>query len=126
MNFMLNPISSTNRCMVVGISSDNLSRIEMSVLARWTILPRLMGVPGVANVSIWGYRDRQLQVRVDPKQLEDKNITLKQIVSTAGNALWVSPLSYLNASTPGTGGFFDTPNQRLSILNCTPHLSGHL
>ena len=117
---MLNPISSTNRCMVVGLSSDKLSRIEMSVLARWTILPRLMGVPGVANVSIWGYRDRQLQVRVDPRQLQEKDVTLKQIVSTAGNALWVSPLSFLNASTPGTGGFFDTPNQRLGIRHILP------
>jgi Cu/Ag efflux pump CusA len=117
---MLNPISSTNRCMLVGLTSDKLSRIEMSVLARWTILPRLMGVPGVANVSIWGYRDRQLQVQVDPNQLQEKGVTLKQVISTTGNALWVSPLSFLNASTPGTGGFFDTPNQRLGIRHILP------
>ena len=117
---MLNPISSTNRCLLVGLTSEKLSRIEMSVLARWTILPRLMGVPGVANVSIWGYRDRQLQVQVDPNQLQEKGVTLKQIISTTGNALWVSPLSFLNASTPGTGGFFDTPNQRLGIRHILP------
>ena len=52
--------------MMVGLSSKDVSLIDMSVLARWTIRPRLMGVPGVANVSIWGQRERQLQVQVDP------------------------------------------------------------
>ena len=42
---MLQPLSSTNRVMIVGLSSNDLTPIEMSVLARWTIRPRLMGVP---------------------------------------------------------------------------------
>ena len=63
---MLQPLSSTSRVMMVGLSSDELSLIDMSLLARWKIRPRLMGVPGVANVSVWGQRDRQLQVLVDP------------------------------------------------------------
>ena len=117
---MLNPVSSTSRCMMIGLTSEELSNIEISVLARWTMLPRLMGVPGVANVSIWGYRDRQLQVQVDPKRLQENGVSLNQIISTTGNALWVSPLSFLNASTPGTGGFFDTPNQRLGIRHILP------
>ena len=63
---MLQPLSSLNRFMIVGLSSTEKSLIEMSVLARWTVQPRLMGVPGVANVSIFGQRERQLQVLVDP------------------------------------------------------------
>ena len=117
---MLNPLSSANRCMKIGLSSDELSLIDMSVLARWTIVPRLMGVPGVANVSIWGQRKRQLQVQVDPQRLRDEGITLLQIIKTAGNALWVSPLSFLEASTPGTGGWIDTPNQRLGVRHLLP------
>src|SRR5947209_3813897 len=62
---MLQPLSSNNRLMMIGLSSNELSLIDMSVLARWTIRPRLLGVPGVANVSIWGQRERQLQVQVD-------------------------------------------------------------
>ena len=58
--------------MMIGLSSNELSPIEQSVLARWTIRPRLMGVPGVANVAIWGQRDRQLQVQVDPQRLRDQ------------------------------------------------------
>lgn len=117
---ILQPVSSSNRCMKVGLSSDSLSLIQMSVLARWTIKPRLMGVQGVANVSIWGQRERQLQVQVDPQKLHDNNVTLNQIVSTTGNALWVSPLTFLDASVPGTGGFIDTPNQRLTIQHMFP------
>jgi Cu/Ag efflux pump CusA len=45
---------------------------------------------------------------------------LQQVVSTAGNSLWVSPLSFVEASTPGTGGFIDTPNQRLGIQHILP------
>jgi Cu/Ag efflux pump CusA len=117
---MLQPVSSTSRVMVVGLSSKDVSLIDMSVLARWRIKPRLMGVPGVANVSIWGQRERQLQVLVDPEQLAKSNVSLTQVVTTTGNALWVSPLTFVEASTPGTGGFIDTPNQRLSIQHVLP------
>ena len=47
----------------------------MSVLARWTIVPRLLGVPGVANVSIWGERARQLQYQVDPAKLAAAHVS---------------------------------------------------
>ena len=103
--------------LVIGLSSDKLSPIERSVIARWTVRPRLMGVPGVANVAIWGQRDQQLQIQVDPEELRDRNVMLSQVISTAGNAQVVSPLSFLEGSTPGTGGFIETPQQRLQVRN---------
>jgi Cu/Ag efflux pump CusA len=72
-------------------------------------------VPGVSNVSIWGLRDQQLQVQVDPAQLQAQGVTLNQVVETTGNAQLVSPLTFLEASTPGTGGFIESPNQRLQV-----------
>jgi Cu/Ag efflux pump CusA len=117
---LLQPISSNARLMNIGLSSTTVSEIDLSVMARWTIVPRLLGVPGVANVAIWGQRDRQLQVIVDPKTMRDQGVTLAQIVKTAGEAVWASPLTYLNSSTPGTGGFIDTPNQRLNIRHQAP------
>jgi Cu/Ag efflux pump CusA len=117
---LLQPISSNARLMNIGLGSTTVSEIDLSVLARWTIVPRLLGVPGVANVAIWGQRDRQLQVIVDPKTMRDQGVTLAQIVKTAGEAVWASPLTYLNSSTPGTGGFIDTPNQRLNIRHQAP------
>ncbi len=117
---MLQPLSSTSRVMIIGLSSKDLSPIEMGVLARWNIKPRLMGVPGVANVAVWGQRERQLQVQVDPEQLQAKGVTLQQVIETSGEALWVSPLSYLESSSPGTAGWIDTPNQRLGIRHLLP------
>jgi len=117
---ILPPLSATSRVMMIGLSSKQVSAIEMSVLARWNIRPALLSVPGVANVAIWGMRDRQLQVLVDPEKLRAHHVTLDQIVSTTGNALWVSPLSFLNASTPGSGGWIDTPQQRLEVRHVLP------
>jgi CzcA family heavy metal efflux pump len=117
---MLQPQSSTSRAMMIGLSSDRLSAIELSVLARWTIRPRLLGVPGVANVTIWGQRERQLQVQVDPERLRSKGVSIQQVIETTGNALWASPLTFLEANTPGTGGFIDTANQRLGIQHLQP------
>ena len=117
---MLQPLSSTNRVMLIGLSSKTESLIQMSVQARWTIRPRLMGVPGVANVAIWGQRERQLQVQVDPEKLRDNKVTLSQIIKTTGNSLWYSPLQFLESNVPGTGGFVETPNQRLGVRHLLP------
>ncbi|MGH8580960.1 MAG: efflux RND transporter permease subunit [Gammaproteobacteria bacterium] len=117
---MLQPLSATSRAMMVGLSAKELPLIDMAVLARWNIKPRLMGVPGVANVAIWGQRERQLHVQVDPQQLHAKGVTLDQVIKTTGESLWVSPLSYLQSSKPGTAGWIDTPNQRISIRHLLP------
>lgn len=114
---MIQPLSSTSRVAMVKLTSEELSPIEVSVLARWVIVPRLLGVEGVANVAIWGFRDRQLQVMVEPERLRTAGVTLNQVIRTAGNALEVSPLSFLEASSPGTGGWIDTVNQRLNIFH---------
>ncbi|HEV2774254.1 MAG TPA: efflux RND transporter permease subunit, partial [Solirubrobacteraceae bacterium] len=114
---MLQPLSSSSRVMMIGLSSESLTPIQKSVLARWTLRPRLMGVDGVANVAVWGMRDQQIQVQVDPERLRDKGVTLQQVIRTAGNAQIASPVSYLEASVPGTGGFIETPQQRLQVRN---------
>ena len=117
---ILQPLSATNRVMMVGLNSKEVSPIAVSVLARWNIRPALMGVDGVANVSIWGQRRRQLQVQVDPERLRSEGVTLDQIIQTTGDSLWVSPLTFLNASTAGSGGWIDTPQQRLTVRHILP------
>jgi Cu/Ag efflux pump CusA len=117
---MLQPLSSTSRVMMVRLSSRSKSLIDLGVLARWTIRPRLMAVPGVANVSIWGQREQQLQVQVDPARLQASGVSLEQVIRTTGNSLWASPLTFLEASTPGAGGFFDTVTQRIGVEHTQP------
>ncbi len=117
---MVQPTSSTSRVAMISMHSESVSLMQMSVQARWQIRPRLMSIPGVANVSVWGLRDRQLQVQVDPTRLQSRKVTLTQLIESTGNALWVSPLSFVEASTPGTGGFVETPNQRLGVQHIQP------
>ena len=101
---MLQPKSSASRVMMIGLSSKTLTPIELGVLARWTSRPNLLGVGGVANVAIFGQRERQLQVQVDPARLAEKGVGLDTVIESTGNALWVSPLTYIEASTPGAAG----------------------
>jgi Cu/Ag efflux pump CusA len=120
---MIQPVASTSRVAMISLSTSDatkLSLVDLSVLARWKIRARLMGVPGVSNVAIYGQRDRQLQVQVDPDKMKSHHVALTDVVTTAGNALWVSPLTFVQASTPGTGGFIESPNQRLPIQHILP------
>jgi CzcA family heavy metal efflux pump len=117
---MLQPLSTTSRVMMIRLSSEQISPIDMSILARWTIRPRLLGVPGVANVAIWGQRERQLQVLVDPERLRANNVPLQEIIETTANAQFVSGLTFVEASTPGTGGIIETPSQRIGIRHAVP------
>ena len=117
---ILQPHSATARFMMIGLSSDKIDPTELSLLTRWTIKPRLLGVPGVSNVAIWGQRLRQMHVYVDPERLRSARVTQEDIIATAGDALWVSPLSFLKGSAPGTGGWIDQRNQRLTVQHSMP------
>src|SRR5947199_225630 len=82
------PLSSLSRVLKIGVSpkqgaAKKLSQRDMTTLALWTIRPRLMSVPGVANVSIWGQRDRQLQVLVHPDRLQANGVTLDAVTKAA-------------------------------------------
>ncbi|MDH4132029.1 MAG: efflux RND transporter permease subunit [Gemmatimonadota bacterium] len=106
---ILSPLSSASRVLKIGLSSDSLSQIEMTTLAKWTIRPKLMAVPGVANVAIWGQRDRQLQVLVDPDRLHANGVSLAEVEEATRAATAI-----------GGGGFVDTPNQRFAVVHRTP------
>lgn len=103
---MLTPLSSTSRVMKIGVTSRTLSQMDMTTLVRWTARPRMMAVPGVANVAIWGQRDRQLQVRVNPERLFANNIKLTQVIAAVRDATALLG-----------GGFIDMPNQRMAVSN---------
>ncbi len=119
---LIQPLSSTSRALMIGLTatSPKMTPLELSYLARWVVKPRLSGVPGVANVAIFGQQDRQIQVQVDPAKLAARHVTLQNVIDTAGNAQLVSPLTYLEGSAPGTGGFLDGPNQRIEIRPVLP------
>lgn len=105
---MLSPLSSTSRVMKIGVTSSTLSQMDLSELAKWTIRPNLMAIQGVANVAIWGQRDRQLQVLVNPERLRLHSLSLDAVQKAVTDAVTLSG-----------GGFVDTPNQRLAVRQLT-------
>jgi CzcA family heavy metal efflux pump len=118
--FMIQPLSSTSRVMKIGLSSNRLSLIEMSTIAYWKIRARLLQVPGVANVPIWGERLQQMHVQVDPRKLRENGVSLISVMDTTADALDAGLLKFSDGALIGTGGFVDTPNQRLNIRHVLP------
>ena len=110
---MIQPLSATSRVLKIGISSDEHSLIDQSMIAYWKIRARLLRVPGVANVAIWGQRKEMLHVQVDPERLREQNVTLDQVMTVTSDSLDAGLLKYTDGAVVGTGGFIDTPNQRL-------------
>ena len=120
---MLPPVSTTGRVMEVGLSSETIDLRDMSMIAYWTIRGRLLRVPGVANVAIWGERIKMPQVQVDPARLAKYGVTLDDVMTTTSDAVDSGILRFSSGHVIGRGGFIDTPNQRLQIQHSLPVLS---
>src|SRR5688572_14066901 len=117
---IIQPLSSTSRAMKIGISSDQYDDMDLSMIAYWKIRARLLDVPGVANVPIYGEKIKMPQVQVDLKKMQEHEVTLDEVMEVTSDALDVSLLMFSEGSFIGTGGFIDTPNQRLGIRSVLP------
>src|SRR5918999_1716355 len=120
MPVMLQPLSATSRALKIGLSSTVYDLRDLSMIAYWTIRFRLLSVPGVANVPIWGERIKLLAVEVDPERLRAHNVSLNQVEKATSDALDVGLLPYTRAAKTRTEGFFDTSNQRFTIRHIMP------
>jgi len=113
--FMMQPLSATSRVMKIGMSSDDVSLIDMSAFSYWTIRPRLLSVPGVANVAIWGERLQQFHVQVIPERLAMYGVSMQQVMEATSEALDEGILMFSSGSVIGTGGAIETASQQLGI-----------
>jgi CzcA family heavy metal efflux pump len=120
---MIQPLSATSRVMKIGMTSDKYSLIDMSMTAYWKIRARLLRVPGVANVLIWGERIKMPTVQVDPKLLRKHDVTLEQVMTVTADAIDAGLLRFSDGGFIGTGGFVDTPQQRLNVRHALPILT---
>jgi len=94
--------SSTSVVGVIGLTSEKASLIKLRSIADWTVKPRLLAVPGVAKVAVFGGSVKQLQIQVDPERLIRYNLAIQDVLSAARRSTGV-----LGA------GFVDTDNQRI-------------
>jgi Cu/Ag efflux pump CusA len=94
--------SSTSTVLVIGLTSETRSLMELRTVADWTIRQRLLAVPGVAKVVVFGGDARSIQVQVHPDQLIRYNLGLNDVLTAARRATGVRG-----------AGFIDTMNQRV-------------
>ena len=114
---ILAPASATARAVKIGMTSKDHSFIAMSTSAYYVVRARLLGVPGVANVMMWGQRKDQLQVQVDPAALAERDVTLDEVMQVTSESVDSGLLRFTSGSIIGTGGVIDTPNQRVDVRN---------
>lgn len=88
----------------LGLTSEKLSPMELRSFVDWTLKPRLLSVPGVAKISVFGGEVRQFQVQVDAKRLKDWNISLEKLILGVSKATGVAG-----------SGFIDNRNQRIPL-----------
>jgi CzcA family heavy metal efflux pump len=99
------PLSSSSATVLtIGLSSDSKSLMELRSLVDWTLAPRLLAIPGVADVNVFGGDVQQLQVQVNVDALQRFNLTMDDVVSAASAA----------ADIRGAG-FIENQNQRFTL-----------
>ena len=97
----LTPLAGT--VLVIGLTSDQRSLMDLRTVADWTVARRLLAVPGVAQVSTYGKDVRSLQVQVRPDDLIRFRVGLNDVLAAARKATGVRG-----------AGFIDTANQRIT------------
>ncbi|UCD97985.1 MAG: efflux RND transporter permease subunit [Chloroflexota bacterium] len=118
--FMLPPLSSTARTLKIGLSSEVYDLRELSMITYWKIRERLLRVPGVANVAIWGEQIDMLTVQVVPELMAAYNVSMDEVLQVTSDTLDVGLIEYSTGSEVGAGGFLETPNQRMQIFQVLP------
>ncbi|MHB1675086.1 MAG: efflux RND transporter permease subunit [Acidobacteriaceae bacterium] len=96
--------SSTSTVLILGLTSRKQSLMHLRTVADWTLRPRLLAVPGVANVAVFGGEVKQLQVQFLPDKLVHYGLSLNEVVAAAQKATGI-----LGA------GFIENRNQRLIL-----------
>jgi Cu/Ag efflux pump CusA len=96
--------SSASTVLVVGLTSDERSLMDLRTIADWTVGRRLLAVPGVAQVTTYGGDVRSLQVQVRPEDLIRFRVSMNDVLAAARKATGVRG-----------AGFVDTVNQRVTL-----------
>jgi CzcA family heavy metal efflux pump len=96
--------SATMDLLKIGLSSTNLSPMELRSLADWVVKPRMLSIPGVARCVIFGGEVRQFQIQVQPDRLITRGLALSDVLNAARGATGVVG-----------AGFVENANQRILI-----------
>ena len=77
----LGPQSSIlGEMLIVGLTADSTSMLDLRTLADWTIRPRLLSTGGVAQVAVLGGDIKEYQIQLDPERMRHYGVTLGQVL----------------------------------------------
>ena len=94
-NPILGPITSImGEIMLISVSGDSASPMDLRTLADWTIKPRLLSIPGISQVISIGGDLKQYHILVSPDKLRQTGVTLHQVEAAVKNS-----------NTNSSGGF---------------------
>ena len=96
--------SSSATIMTMGVTSSRRSLMDLRAIVDYTIVPRVLSVPGVADINVFGGEEKQLQIQVLPEQLRRYALGLDDVVRAAEQATGI-----------GGGGFIENENQRITL-----------
>jgi CzcA family heavy metal efflux pump len=96
--------SSSSTVLTIGLSSDHTTLMDLRSLVDWTLAPRLLAVPGVADVNVFGGEVQQVQIQVRPEALQRFNLSMDEVLQAAAGAAEVSG-----------AGFIENTNQRFTL-----------
>jgi CzcA family heavy metal efflux pump len=113
-------VSATSRVMQIGLSSKTVSLMDLSMMAQWQLRPRLMDVPGVANVAIWGEKPKQLMIEADPARMARNQVAFEDLISTAAKAVDASEVKFTTGAAVGSLGYLNTGNQQVDVHAIQP------
>ena len=71
--------------LIVGLTSDSTSMIDLRTIADWTIRPRLLSTGGVAQVSVLGGDIKEYQVLIDPARMRHYGVSLDEVMVVTRN-----------------------------------------
>ena len=85
-NPTLGPQSSIlGELLIVGLTSDTTSMLDLRTIADWTIRPRLLSTGGVAQVAVLGGDIKEYQVLLDPGKMKHYGVSLQEVMSVTRN-----------------------------------------
>ena len=85
-NPVLGPQSSIlGEVLIVGLTSDSTSMLDLRTLADWTIRPRLLSTGGVAQVAVLGGDIKEYQVLLHPRKMKHYGVTLAEVMDVTRN-----------------------------------------
>lgn len=71
--------------LMVGLTADTTSMLDLRTIADWTLRPRLLSVGGVAQVSVLGGDIKEYQVLIDPARMRHYGVTLDEVMTATRN-----------------------------------------